>query len=345
MKSLWRMSRRRPARRITQKNNSIGGVCRLTYCNPKQIGGILIAKLIVAEKPSVAMSYAKVLGATRRQDGYLEGNGYLVSWCVGHLVELAPPNIYDAKYVKWSMKIKKLGALLVSAALCAGMAAPAFAYGGEPVEEAEQPVLTSTTDEEDVVTVTDEETGALTPEGNLTMVDDYHTSYSDGSGQQFITLVSKSGNTFYLVIDRNDKGENTVHFMNLVDEADLLSLMEDEDADAYTAEKEAAAQAEQDRLKAEEEAKKAAEEAAASGEEQPKENKVTKIASGFLGVVVLIALAAGGIFYAFAKQKQKKQAEKEALDPDANYTEDKGDFEIPVEDEPEETGEEDTEPI
>ena len=49
------------------------------------------------------MSYAKVLGATSRQDGYLEGNGYLVSWCVGHFVELAPPNIYDAKYVKWSI--------------------------------------------------------------------------------------------------------------------------------------------------------------------------------------------------------------------------------------------------
>ena len=237
--------------------------------------------------------------------------------------------------------MNKFCALMLSVALCAGMAAPAFAYGGEPVEEVEQPVLTSTTDEEDVVTVTDEETGALTPEGNLTLVDDYHTSYSDGSGQQFITLVSKSGNTFYLVIDRNGKGENTVHFMNLVDEADLLSLMEDEDADAYTAEKEAAAQAEQERKQAEEDAKKAAEEAAASGEEQPKENKVTKIASGFLGVVVLIALAAGGVFYAFAKQKQKKQAEKEALDPDANYTEDKGDFEIPVEDEPDETGEED----
>ena len=93
----------RPARRITQKNNSIGGICRRTYCNPKQIGGILIAKLIVAEKPSVAMSYAKVLGATNHQDGYLEGNGYLVSWCVGHLVELAPPNVYDDKYVKWSI--------------------------------------------------------------------------------------------------------------------------------------------------------------------------------------------------------------------------------------------------
>ena len=241
------------------------------------------------------------------------------------------------------MKIKKLGALLVSAALCAGMAAPAFAFEGE-VAPVEQPVLPEVV-EEDVVTITDETSGALTPEGNLTLVDDYHTDYSDGSGQQFITLVSKSGNTFYLVIDRNAKGQQTVHFMNLVDEADLLALMEEEDADAYTAEKEAAAQAEQDRLKAEEEAKKAAEEEAASGTEQPKENKVTKIASGFLGVVVLIALVAGGGFYALTKQKQKKQAEKEALDPDANYTEDKGDFEIPTEDEPEEPGEEDTEPI
>ena len=235
--------------------------------------------------------------------------------------------------------MNKFCALMLSVALCAGMAAPAFAYGGEPVEEVEQSVLTAATDEEETVTVTDEETGALTPEGNLTLVDDYHTDYSDGSGQQFITLVSKSGATFYLVIDRNAKGQQTVHFMNLVDEADLLTLMEEEDADAYTAEKEAA---EQDKLKAEEEAKKAAEEAAASGTEQPKENKVTKIASGFLGVVVLIALAAGGGFYAFTKRKRKKQAEKEALDPDANYTEDKGDFEIPTEDEPEEAGEEDT---
>ena len=243
------------------------------------------------------------------------------------------------------MKIKKLGALLVSVALCAGMAAPAFAYGGEPVEEVEQPVLTSTTDEEDAVTVTDEENGALTPEGNLTLVDDYHTDYSDGSGQQFITLVSKSGNTFYLVIDRNAKGQQTVHFMNLVDEADLLALMEEEAADAYTAEKEAAAQAELDRLKAEEEAKKAEEEAATA--EPPKENKITKYAGAFLGIVALIALAAGGGFYVFAKQKQKKQAEKEALDPDANYTEDKGDFEIPtdVPDEDEAPDEQDTEPI
>ena len=240
------------------------------------------------------------------------------------------------------MKIKKLGALLVSAALCAGMAAPAFAFEGEaaPVE---QPVLPEVV--EDIVTVTDETSGALTPEGNLTLVDDYHTNYSDGSGQQFITLVSKSGATFYLVIDRNAKGQQTVHFMNLVDEADLLALMEEDTADAYIAEKEAAAQAEQDKLKAEEEAKKAAEEAATA--EPPKENKITKYAGAFLGVVALIALAAGGGFYFYRQQMQKKMAEKEALDPDADYTEDKDDFDIPtdVPDEDEAPDEQDTEPI
>lgn len=241
------------------------------------------------------------------------------------------------------MKIKKLSALLVSAVLCAGMAAPAFAFEGEatPVE---QPILPEVV--EDVVTVTDETSGALTPEGNLTLVDDYHTNYSDGSGQQFITLVSKSGATFYLVIDRNSKGAQTVHFMNLVDEADLLSLMEEEEANAYTAEKEAAAQAEQDKLKAEEEAKKAAEEAEKAAN-APKENKVTKYAAAFLGVIALIALAAGGGFYFFIQQKNKKQAEKEAIDPDADYTEDKGSFEIPPEDDSDEntSEEQDVTPI
>ena len=101
--------------------------------------------------------------------------------------------------------------------------------------------------------------------------------------------------------------------MNLVDEADLLSLMEDEDADAYTAEKEAAAQAEQERKQAEEDAKKAAEEAAASGSEQTGGNKVTKYAATFLGVLALVGLVAGGGIYTF--MKQKKQAEKKPLTP------------------------------
>ena len=60
-------------------------------------------KLVIAEKPSVAQSLAKVLGANKRCDGYLEGNGYIVSWCVGHLVELSPPEAYDETYAKWRL--------------------------------------------------------------------------------------------------------------------------------------------------------------------------------------------------------------------------------------------------
>lgn len=58
-------------------------------------------KLVIAEKPSVAQSIAKVIGADKKEDGYLEGNGYIVSWCVGHLVELASPESYNEKYEKW----------------------------------------------------------------------------------------------------------------------------------------------------------------------------------------------------------------------------------------------------
>lgn len=58
-------------------------------------------KLVIAEKPSVAMALASVLGARTRKDGYVEGNGYIVSWCVGHLVGLCDASEYDEKYKKW----------------------------------------------------------------------------------------------------------------------------------------------------------------------------------------------------------------------------------------------------
>ena len=58
-------------------------------------------QLVITEKPSVAISFARILGAAQRRDGYLEGNGFLVSWCIGHLVELAEPGSYDERYNKW----------------------------------------------------------------------------------------------------------------------------------------------------------------------------------------------------------------------------------------------------
>ena len=60
-------------------------------------------ELVIAEKPSVALSIAKVIGAKNKKDGYYEGNGYIVSWCVGHLIQMANPDSYDEKYAKWNI--------------------------------------------------------------------------------------------------------------------------------------------------------------------------------------------------------------------------------------------------
>ena len=60
--------------------------------------------LVISEKPSVAISISKVLGATKKKDGYYEGNGYIVSWCIGHLIQMANPDSYDEKYAKWNIK-------------------------------------------------------------------------------------------------------------------------------------------------------------------------------------------------------------------------------------------------
>ena len=60
-----------------------------------------MSRLVIAEKPSVAQSIASVLGAVNRKDGYLEGGGYLVSWCFGHLAELSDASAYNPDYAKW----------------------------------------------------------------------------------------------------------------------------------------------------------------------------------------------------------------------------------------------------
>ena len=115
------------------------------------------------------------------------------------------------------------------------MSATAYAQSNEPVAETEPPAAEETT------------TKPFTPDGTGTVVD----NATDEDGKEFFSITTPSENVFYLVIDRNAKGQQTVHFMNLVDEADLLALMEEDAAYSYTAEKEAVSNAEQDKLKAE----------------------------------------------------------------------------------------------
>ena len=161
-------------------------------------------------------------------------------------------------------------------------------------------------------------THGLTPSGNLTLVDDL--GVRNGEGQQFVTLVTKNGNYFYLIIDRDEKGEETVHFLNMVDERDLFALMEDDEKAAY-----------ESQMAAEQAAKEAAEKAAAEAasqtgesetqkpEDEPaKESKKTNLAP-ILIIIVLMAAAGGGWF--FMQTKKKKKAES-APDPDADYTDD-----------------------
>lgn len=112
--------------------------------------------------------------------------------------------------------------LMAALIMMGGFSVTAYAGGGPENEEPVEPMETA----EPVETTGGYEPEPLTPEGNLTLVDDIE---GEASGdKQFITVITKNGNYFYIIIDRAEDGENTVHFLNLVDEADLLALMEDE---------------------------------------------------------------------------------------------------------------------
>ena len=205
----------------------------------------------------------------------------------------------------------KLTCILASLTVLMGcMATPAFAYGGESSEETTAPSIFET-DEEEPVTVIEQNAGPLTPEGNLTVVDDYQTTFSDGTAQQFITLVSKSGAYFYLIIDRAADGDQTAHFLNMVDEADLLALMDEEDIPELEPEPEPAPEPEP----------------LPEPEPEEEEDGVGK----FILVLLVLAGIAGGAYLWLKMQQKKREAEENKPDPDADYREDEDEIVLPDE--------------
>ena len=162
----------------------------------------------------------------------------------------------------------------------------------------------------------EEEWGPLTPDGNMTLVDDYGAPSQ--AGKQFITVVTKSGNYFYIIIDRDDNGTETVHFLNMVDEADLLALMDEDAVNDYIAQKEA-----------KETEPTVTEEPAPTEEPEPAEEPeepVKKKSFGALVIVLILALGGAGGYFYFTKVKNKKPTATTVEDPDADYNEDEEDY-------------------
>lgn len=208
------------------------------------------------------------------------------------------------------MKFKRISAVLLALVMCLG-AFPmrVLAYVDENAEE--ESVAQEPETETEPVLEPAEPMKPFTPDGNLTLVDD--EGNTSGDGKQFITVVTKNGNYFYIIIDRDDKGEQTVHFLNQVDEADLLKLMDEKEAAEHTKPEETLTpkpEVNEPDMEVEN----------STPEEKPKVNVLP-------AVMALIALMGGGGLFAFKKiQEKKKEKEAAKPDPDAEYVDEDEDY-------------------
>ena len=223
-------------------------------------------------------------------------------------------------------KVFRVGAMLVLCLIMVlGTATSAFAYYNEDeanegstvvVEEPAEETATDTEAPSETGTPADEPQGQITPDGNLTLVDDL--DYSSRAGLQFMTVTSKDGHVFYIVIDRTANSEN-VYFLNQVDAADLMALMNDEQKEEYLKEQEAKQQEQQQTTvtPAQQETQAPSEPeqpAQTEAEKQPLNNSMVMIAVfGVIGIGVIAA-------YYFLKIKPKKNGS--SIDEDREFYDD-----------------------
>ena len=223
-------------------------------------------------------------------------------------------------------KVFRVGAMLVLCLIMVlGTATSAFAYYNEDeanegstvvVEEPAEETTTETEAPSETETPADEPQGQITPDGNLTLVDDL--DYSSRAGLQFMTVTSKDGHVFYIVIDRTANSEN-VYFLNQVDAADLMALMNDEQKEEYLKEQEAKQQEQQQTTvtPAQQETQAPSETeqpAQTEAETQPLNNSMVMIAVfGVIGIGVIAV-------YYFLKIKPKKNGS--SIDEDREFYDD-----------------------
>lgn len=214
-----------------------------------------------------------------------------------------------------------LFALAAALILMGGFSMTAYAGGGEEYET-EEP--TPAPEPEETATPSD----PLTPEGNATLVDDIW-----GENKQLITVTTKNGNYFYILIDRAAEGENTVHFLNMVDEADLMALIEDGEKEETTVMPQTCTCTEKCEAGAVNEScpvclnnrnsctgiEKETEPEAEAEPEKPKDNKGTK---SLLLLFLVTLLAGGGAFYYFKYIKPKDNAKGSPDFSDFDFDED-----------------------
>lgn len=210
-------------------------------------------------------------------------------------------------------KIFRTFAVLLAALMCLG-GFSVTAYAKTP-EETPPPVTT------------EPDTPPLTPEGNATLVDDY------GGDKQLITVTTKSGNYFYILVDRAAEGDNTVHFLNQVDEADLMALMEDGQTEAPPAVCNCTDKCETgkvniacDLCKTDTSDCTGKQPAPAEPEEPEQPEKEKGNPAGLLLIVLVLAGLGGGVFYYFKILKPKQSVKGNTDIEDFDFADDEGEY-------------------